>query len=70
MARPGAFGDLERTTYAGRPHRRSAALSEDAGAQNHLSIGGGFAWTKFQIDFAYDTSKYYKVGSLSMVARF
>lgn len=38
--------------------------------QNHMSIGGGFAWPKFQIDFAYDTSKNYKVGSISMVTRF
>ena len=38
--------------------------------QLHLSVGGGFAWPRFQIDFAYDTSKYYKVGSISMVTRF
>ncbi|HUP44512.1 MAG TPA: outer membrane protein transport protein, partial [Thermoanaerobaculia bacterium] len=25
--------------------------------QLHLSIGGGFSWPRFQIDFAYDTSK-------------
>lgn len=37
--------------------------------QNHYSVGGGFAWPKFQVDFAYDTSKYYKVGSLSLVTR-
>lgn len=40
---------------------------EDA---NHISVGAGFAWPKFQIDFAYDTSEHYKVGSLSMVTRF
>jgi long-subunit fatty acid transport protein len=38
--------------------------------QTHYSIGGGFAWPRFQIDFAYDTSENYKVGSLSMVTRF
>ena len=38
--------------------------------QNHYSIGGGFAWPRFQIDFAYDTSDSYKVGSISMVTRF
>ena len=41
--------------------------SED---QNHYSIGGGFAWPSFQIDFAYDTSDTYKVGSISLVTRF
>ncbi len=38
--------------------------------QNHISAGAGFAWTRFQIDLAYDQSKHYKVGSLSMVTRF
>jgi long-subunit fatty acid transport protein len=38
--------------------------------QDHLSIGGGLAWQRFQIDLAYDTSKHYKVGSISMVTRF
>lgn len=47
-----------------------ALLYPGTSDQNHMSIGGGFAWPKFQIDFAYDTSKYYKVGSLSMVTRF
>jgi len=47
-----------------------ALLYPKTQAQSHRSIGGGFAWPKFQIDFAYDTSKYYKVGSLSMVTRF
>lgn len=41
--------------------------SED---QNHYSIGGGLAWPSFQIDFAYDTSDTYKVGSISLVTRF
>lgn len=38
--------------------------------QNHYAVGGGFAWPRFQVDFAYDTSKTYKVGSVSMVTRF
>jgi long-chain fatty acid transport protein len=38
--------------------------------QNHYSIGGGLAWPSFQIDFAYDTSDTYKVGSISLVSRF
>lgn len=38
--------------------------------QTHYSIGAGVAWPRFQIDAAYDTSKHYKVGSLSIVTRF
>jgi long-chain fatty acid transport protein len=38
--------------------------------QNHVSVGAGLAWPRFQIDVAYDSSKHYKVGSLSMVTRF
>ncbi len=38
--------------------------------QNHMSIGAGIAWPRFQIDAAYDTSKHYKVGSISVVTRF
>ncbi|HEX8169249.1 MAG TPA: outer membrane protein transport protein [Thermoanaerobaculia bacterium] len=38
--------------------------------QNHISVGAGFAWPRFQIDAAYDSSEHYKVGSISMVARF
>lgn len=37
---------------------------------NHISVGAGFAWPRFQIDAAYDRSKLYKVGSISMVTRF
>jgi len=47
-----------------------AILYPEGESQNHLSIGGGFAWPRFQIDFAYDTSDTYKVGSISMVTRF
>lgn len=38
--------------------------------QQHISIGAGLAWQRFQIDAAYDTSEHYKVGSISMVTRF
>lgn len=38
--------------------------------QNHLSIGAGIAWPRFQLDFAFDTSDQYKVASMSMVTRF
>ncbi|HEX7706601.1 MAG TPA: hypothetical protein VF701_09105 [Thermoanaerobaculia bacterium] len=38
--------------------------------QNHITVGAGFAWPRFQIDLAYDSSKHYKVGSISMVTRF
>jgi long-chain fatty acid transport protein len=58
-------GPLTRADYVAE-----ALLYPKTQDQNHRSIGGGFAWPKFQIDFAYDTSKYYKVGSISMVTRF
>ncbi len=58
-------GPITRADYVAE-----ALLYPKTADQNHYSIGGGFAWPKFQIDFAYDTSKYYKVGSLSMVTRF
>lgn len=58
-------GPLTRADYVAE-----ALLYPKTQDQNHKSIGGGFAWPKFQIDFAYDTSKYYKVGSISMVTRF
>ncbi len=48
----------------------AAILYPKGAAQKHVSVGGGFAWPRFQIDAAYDTSKYYKVGSLSAVVRF
>lgn len=47
-----------------------ALLFPKGETQNHWSVGGGFAWPRFQFDFAYDSSKHYKVGSLSMVTRF
>jgi long-chain fatty acid transport protein len=53
------------------PDRVAAAILYPRGeSQNHRSIGAGLAWPRFQIDAAYDTSPHYKVGSLSMVARF
>lgn len=39
-------------------------------AQNHISVGAGVAWPRFQIDAAYDSSDQYKVGSVSVVTRF
>lgn len=47
-----------------------ALLYPEGEDQNHISVGGGLAWQRFQIDVAYDTSKHYKVGSISMVTRF
>ena len=58
-------GPITRADYVAE-----ALLYPKTADQNHRSIGGGFAWPKFQIDFAYDTSRYYKVGSLSMLTRF
>jgi len=47
-----------------------AILFPGGKTQNHKSVGAGLAWPRFQIDAAYDTSENYKVGSISMVARF
>jgi long-subunit fatty acid transport protein len=47
-----------------------ALLYPETEDQNHMSIGAGLAWQRFQIDLAYDTSDKYKVGSISMVTRF
>lgn len=47
-----------------------AMLFPEGESQNHISVGAGLAWPRFQIDAAYDTSKHYKVGSLSVVTRF
>lgn len=47
-----------------------AILFPEGEAQNHWSIGAGIAWTRFQLDAAYDTSEHYKVGSISFVTRF
>jgi long-subunit fatty acid transport protein len=48
----------------------NAILYPKGQSQNHVSVGGGFAWPRFQIDFAYDRSNTYKVGSISAVTRF
>jgi long-chain fatty acid transport protein len=48
----------------------AALLYPKGESQNHIAVGAGFAWPRFQIDLAYDTSKHYKVGSVSMVTRF
>jgi len=58
-------GPLNRPDYIAE-----AMLYPEGEDQNHWSLGGGFAWPRFQIDFAFDSSTYYKVGSLSMVTRF
>jgi len=58
-------GPLNRADYVAE-----ALLYPKTKDQDHYSIGAGFAWPRFQIDFAYDSSQYYKVGSLSMVTRF
>ncbi|PYQ30569.1 MAG: hypothetical protein DMF56_07095 [Acidobacteria bacterium] len=47
-----------------------ALLFPKGEAQNHVSVGAGLAWPRFQIDAAYDSSDTFKVASLSMVARF
>ena len=54
-----------------RPDFVAEALLYPPGeAQNHISVGAGIAFSRFQLDAAYDSSKHYKVGSLSMVTRF
>lgn len=47
-----------------------ALLYPEGESQDHFSIGAGLAWPRFQIDAAYDSSKHYKVGSISVVTRF
>lgn len=58
-------GPLNRPDYVAE-----AMLYPKGKDQNHYSVGAGLAWQRFQIDLAYDTSDYYKVGSISMVTRF
>jgi hypothetical protein len=53
-----------------RDYVAEAVLFPEGEDQMHWSIGAGLAWPRFQIDLAYDSSKYFKVGSLSMVTRF
>lgn len=47
-----------------------AILFPEGDDQTHWSLGAGLAWTKFQLDAAYDSSKHFKVGSISFVYRF
>ena len=47
-----------------------AILYPKGESQTHYSFGAGTAWKNFQIDAAYDRSEHYRVGSLSVVARF
>jgi long-subunit fatty acid transport protein len=47
-----------------------AMLFPEGKDQNHISVGAGVAWPRFQIDLAYESSDHYKVGSISMVTRF
>ncbi|HUJ12633.1 MAG TPA: hypothetical protein VL284_02500 [Thermoanaerobaculia bacterium] len=48
----------------------AAILYPKGQSQTHFSLGAGMAWPRFQIDAAYDRSQHYRVGSISMVARF
>ncbi len=53
------------------PDAVAAAILYPKGTnQNHVSIGAGLAWPKFQVDAAYDRSAHYKVGSISVIRRF
>ena len=47
-----------------------AILYPKGESQTHTSIGAGTSWKNFQIDAAYDRSPHYRVGSISVVARF
>lgn len=58
-------GDLSQVEFIAE-----AMLYPKGEAQNHITVGGGLAWPRFQLDFAYDTSENYKAGSISMVTRF
>ena len=52
-------------------NRNRQAIVFDGGRDlDHFTVGVGLAWPKFQIDAAYDTSKDFKIGSLSAVYRF
>ena len=53
------------------PDAIAAAILYPKGSdQTHVSVGGGLAWPRFQIDAAYDRSAHYRVGSVSFVTRF
>jgi long-subunit fatty acid transport protein len=48
----------------------AAVLFPETKSLTHVSVGGGLAWPRFQIDAAYDRSPLFKVGSISVVTRF
>jgi long-subunit fatty acid transport protein len=53
------------------PNRVAAAILFPKGENhNHVSAGAGLAWPRFQIDFGYDRSDLYRVGSISAVVRY
>jgi long-subunit fatty acid transport protein len=60
--------------YAGpltSPNRVASAILFPKGENhNHISAGAGLAWPRFQIDFGYDRSSLYRVGSISAVVRY
>lgn len=73
--RAGAWHDPAHTVEWRGPLTRpdfiaEAMLYPEGEDQTHISVGAGLAWPKFQIDAAYDSSKHYKVGSISVVTRF
>lgn len=39
-------------------------------SQNHISVGAGWSWPRFEIDAAYDYSKNNRIASMSVVQRF
>jgi long-subunit fatty acid transport protein len=47
-----------------------ALLFPKGETQNHIAVGAGLAWSRFQLDAAYDSCDLYKVGSMSFVVRF
>lgn len=52
------------------PEVAAAVLFPKTKSLNHMSIGAGLAWPRFQVDLAYDRSDLFRVGSISMVTRF
>lgn len=73
--RAGAWRDPAHSIEWAGPLNRPDFIAEsmlypEGEDQTHITAGAGVAWPRFQIDIAYDHSKYFKVGSLSMVARF
>jgi long-chain fatty acid transport protein len=75
LLRAGAWRDPKHSIEWNGPLNRPDFIAEsmlypEGEDQTHISVGAGFAWPRFQIDAAYESSKYYKVGSISMVTRF